>query len=233
MDYLAFITEKIKPFREYGQWEIDNSCTAICQNFYPETNSFSWCHWLYQHVGKDEIAKLEVKIKRNIHEGYKCFLIQMNGIGLFHSSINLYGNTIDYKTGKRILFSPFGIDNANEYTFNYGERPVHLLDDLLVIGSYNDGSRIGILGSNGKVVRYDVDSLEGYNVWDSFEKFFITEFERISEMFNTNGTKKDSKIPTTPVKSTNSENNTINLVRTDDYTFYKKPVRVKSKRDEW
>jgi SMI1-KNR4 cell-wall len=232
MDYFTFISEKLKPFREYGELDVDINCTLICHNIY--TDRASWCHWLYKPMDENEINKLEIEIKKNIHESYKLFLLQMNGIGIFHSSINLFGNDIDYNTGKRISSSPFGLLDANEYRFNFGERPIQLSDDVLVIGGYgNDGSGIGILESSGKVIRYDKYSLEVYNEWSSFEGFFVSEFERLSKMFNTDGTKKDLEFSTIPPQSTYPENSTINLVRTDDYTFYKKPVKAKSKRDEW
>jgi hypothetical protein len=232
MDYFAFISEKLKTFREHGELDVDINCTLICHNIY--TDRASWCHWLYKPMDENEINKLEIEIKKNIYQSYKLFLLQMNGIGIFHSSINLFGNNIDFNTGKRIPFAPFDLINANEYRFNYGERSVQLSEDVLVIGGYGkDGSKIGILGTDGKVVRFDEKSLEVYNEWKSFDIFFVSEFERLSNLFNTDGTKKDSEISTTPIRSTHPENCIINLVRSDDYTFYKKPVRVKSKRDEW
>ena len=230
MDYLALITEKLEPFRKYGELEVDSNCTWICQNIYSDRTS--WCHRIYKYMDRNEINKLEIEIKKNVHESFKIFLLQMNGIEIFHSSINLFGNDIDYNTGKRISYAPFSLLDANEYRFNFGERPIQLSDDVLVIGGYgNDGSRIGILESNGKVVRYNRDTLETYNEWSSFEEFFISEFERICSLFNTDGVIKDSEMSTTPIRII--DKSTINLVRTDDFTFYKKPVRVKSKRDEW
>jgi hypothetical protein len=230
MDYLNFISEKLKPFKILGETVFDNYATLTSEKVYPDWQS--WGHWTYKGMNENEIYKLEVEIKKNIHNGYKSFLLQSNGINIFHTSICLFGNTINYDTKKRITFSPFDLVDANEYRFNFGERPIQLSDDVLVIGGYGkDGSKIGILGSSGKVVRFDEKSLEVYNEWSSFEEFFVSEFERISEMFDINGVKKDSDIPTTPIKAI--EKSTINLVRTDDYTFYKKPVRVKSKSDDW
>jgi hypothetical protein len=230
MDYLSFIRKNLKAFHFLKDTVFDNYATLTSEKVYPDW--LSWGHWTYKGMNENEIYKLEVEIKKNIHDGYKSFLMQTNGINIYRSAICLLGTVIDYNTGKRILFPPFDLVNDNEYRFNFGERPINLSDDVLVVGGYgNDGSRIGILESNGKVVRYNRDTLELYNEWSSFEEFFVSEFERIIEMFDTNGIKKDSDIPTTPIQTT--EKFEINLVRTDDYTFYKKPVRFKSKRDEW
>ena len=230
MDYLNFISKKLKPFKILGETVFDNYTTLISEKVYP--NWLSWGHWTYKAMNENEIFKLEVEIKKNIHDGYKTFLMQTNGINIYRSALCLLGTVIDYNTGQRILFPPYDLVDANEYTFNYGQRPINLLDDILVIGGYgNDGSKIGILESNGNVIRYNRDSLETYNEWSSFEEFFISEFERICSLFNTDGVIKDSEMPTTPIRII--DKSTINLVRTDDFTFYKKPVRVKSKRDEW
>ena len=232
MNYLTFISEKLKSFKILGATVFDNYATLTSEKVYP--NWLSWGHWTYKAMNEDEISKLELEIKMNIHEGYKYFLRQTNGINIYRSALCLFGTVIDYNTSKRILFPPFDLVDANEYRFNFGERPVQLSDDIVVIGGYGkDGSKIGILGSNGKVVRFDKKSLEVYNEWNSFETFFVSEFERLSGLFNTDGIIKDSEIPTTPTQATKPENCQTNLIRTDDYTFYKKPVRVKSKRDEW
>jgi SMI1-KNR4 cell-wall len=229
MNYLTFISEKLKPFKLLGETVFDNYATLTSEKVYPDRTS--WGHWTYKGMNENEIYKLEVEIKKNIHDGYKSFLMQTNGMNVC-LLLKLYGNETDYNTGKRIIFAPFSLSNANEYRFNFGERPINLSDDVLIIGSYgDDGSKIGILGSNGKVVGYNGDTLELYIEWSSFEEFFVSEFERIIEMFDTNGIKKDSEISTTPIRIT--EKSIINLARTDDYTFYKKPVRIKSKRDEW
>ena len=76
MNYLAFITEKLEPFRKYGELDVDTNCTWICQNIY--SDRISWCHRIYKAMNEKEVDKLEVEIKMNIHDGYKNFLLQTN-----------------------------------------------------------------------------------------------------------------------------------------------------------
>ncbi len=159
----------------------------------PHVAPFAYLHILFPVIDFNEIDQLNNQLKVKIPRVYETFLTEFsNGLSLFSSSIELYGLRTDYSRSVDIR-QPFDIINVNQY-----EHAQYHANNNIIIGSYSwDGSKISINCNTLKLTRFDRDTLEIYNEWESFDQFLLIELERLGQIFNLDGTKKVND--TTPI----------------------------------
>jgi hypothetical protein len=97
------------------------------------------------------------------------------------------------------VWQPFDIITPNTY-----ERPKFLSDDIIIIGSAYDGSKIALIGNSGKIIRYDDNTFEVFNEWVNFYSYFTSEIERLKLLFNDNGVPKETNFQKVPDKTVTS-----------------------------
>ena len=196
MDYLSFLNQNLKPFSEFEESILENGARLICRM--PHKSHLSWCHQIFSPLDEFQILEMENTMKVIIPKEYKEFLMQMNGVKLFGHHFSLYGKRFNYnRTNTVDLYQTYDI-----VTPNYEERPINFPNDILIIRSYTfDGSKVGIVGRNHKVIRFNLDTFEVYNEWENFETYFTSEIERYCLLFYPNGDEIDQNFQQIPEKT--------------------------------
>jgi hypothetical protein len=194
MNYRSYITIHTNPYRKNGVELLENGTELICRT--PHIAPLAWCHKIFPPLHEKYIYDLEKQMRLNIPPDYQNFLKDTNGINLFSSGLKLYGMRFNFNRNLYDVWQPFDI-----ITPNTNERPKILSDDILIIGSAYDGSKIAIIGRNDKVIRFDDNTFEVLNEWENFDSYLTSEIERLELLFEENGVPKDVDCPKVPDKT--------------------------------
>jgi hypothetical protein len=178
-------------WREGGIKELTNGTILICN--VPHIAPQAWLHRLYNGLDETEISNLEETVK--LPYDFISFLRVFNGFHLFSNSISIWGKRKSYERKGENIFQPHDLLDLNQEL--KGEIP----SSWLVIGSYPwDGSKIAydLEKDEKKVFRFDAETGEIYNTWESIFERLNIEIERLSAYFDSKGIEIEEDIPTTP-----------------------------------
>lgn len=145
----------------------------------------AWLHSIYPGLSNKEIDDLQDDCNHIIPDSYRKFLLTTNGLGVFNTTLSLYGKRKNHIRTVANVWQPFDIVTPNTI-----ERPKNARHDILIIGSYSyDGSKLYIDNITQQVhlcERYDAASLY---VWESFEAMLSSEVKRLMTLFDKEGKK--------------------------------------------
>jgi hypothetical protein len=185
------ILNQLKQFEYLGKNILDNGTLLIAKA--PHIAPYSWLHCIYSPLSSQDINLIENKIGEIPNE-YKNFLLVSNGLGVFNTTLSLYGLRRNYKRTIDDVWQPFNIITPNTL-----EKPSDSNDDIFIIGSYDwDGSYIYVDKKSNKTHlcnRYSVTSLFE---WRSFNDMLEKEIMRLITLFDKNGKEIDENKSTLP-----------------------------------
>lgn len=141
---------------------------------------------LFAPVSRDDLARLEQNLNRQIPGAYREFLLGIgNGLNLFSGTLSLDGLRASYARSGDAVWQPFDLETVNSL-----ERPRNALADYFYIGGYfEDGSHLYLDGE--RVYRCSRDSAKQLNHWNSLSEMMIQEVTRISRLFDEKGRRKE------------------------------------------
>jgi hypothetical protein len=184
----------LKGYNYLGKKELSDGAVLIGKA--PHIAPQAWLHRIYAPLTIDQIDELQKDCKRVIPLDYKKFLFATNGLGVFNTTLSLYGKRTNYiRNVENAEGQPFNIITPNTV-----ERIKNLGDNKLIIGSYSyDGSKLYIDNVTNKVHlsdRYDATSL--YE-WSNFDEMLDSEIKRLITLFDNDGKKVDKNRSTLPI----------------------------------
>ncbi len=175
---------------------LGNGTLLICH--VPHVAPEAWLHILYKGLGANEMAEYETRFPVKFPNAYREFLRMANGVNIFSDSTAVWGYRESYIRKGETAYQPYDLLLLNQ------ERPRGCPDSWLFFGSYSWGrgsdvhfdTSLGV--DNSEVFRIARDSTTILNKWSSFNDWFVTEVERLANLFDENGKKKNPQEPTIP-----------------------------------
>jgi hypothetical protein len=153
----------------------------------------AYLHIIFPPLNTHDLVKIENLTKRKVPIDYKNFLLISNGLSIFSGSLTLDGLRKNYNRTNETR-QPFSLEIPNVL-----ERLADSEESYFYIGGYKwDGSLLYIDSTNNKVFRCLENSSKPINQWFNFKEFIISEFNRLSTLFDENGIRKKSGSPTSP-----------------------------------
>jgi hypothetical protein len=168
-------------FNFLGQKELEDGTLLIGKA--PHIAPEAWLHCIYPKIGSYDIKFLEKEIRMSIPDEYKEFLGVSNGLGIFNTTLSLYGLRRSYVRNVNEVWQPFNIVTPNTL-----ERPDNAGQNIFIIGGYDwDGSYLYINTHNNKVYLCDRDNISSKFEWPNFEEMLESEIRRLITLFDDQG----------------------------------------------
>lgn len=166
-----------------GQHQTENGTLLIGKA--PHIAPQAWLHRIFEPLSDSQIKELELKMKISIPHDYRCFLNYSNGLGVFNTTLSLYGMTFINNRTVESTYQPFDIVRRNVI-----ERPANAHKDVLFIGSYSwDLSLLFIDPNTNKVHICKRDDATPIFEWSSFSLMLEQEIKRLATLFDSEGKK--------------------------------------------
>ncbi|MGQ0715350.1 MAG: SMI1/KNR4 family protein [Gemmatimonadaceae bacterium] len=160
----------------------------------PHVAPQAWLHILFAGLAPEELEQVEQDVGRPLDPALARFLRHLNGLSLFSDSLSISGLRKRNRRKDLTDWQPFSIRAPNML-----ERPRDAKETYLFVGSYSsDGSRLYIDTVDGRAYRCSRDSAEPLNTWPGFFEMLNREATRIAALFDREGRKLRSTMPTTP-----------------------------------
>jgi len=113
---------------------------------------------------------------------------ECNGLSLFHEALVIYGIRKHYNRDDSAQFQPFDlIDHNQEHRGAWHPLADYRSDRRVFFGSYSDGSGIYVEAESPKVHRVIRGKVNPSNEWAHVESFLQSEYDRISNLFTSEG----------------------------------------------
>lgn len=175
-----------------GSRQLSNGTRLI--GHVPHVAPEAYFHVVYAPLNDAEIRTLEQQIGRPLPRDLKHFYGLCNGLKLFSYALAIDGlRRTNTRTGDD-AWHPFAMDVAN-----VKERPKNVDDSFVFFGGYEwDGSTLGMSGQSREVHRCAPQSARRLNTWASLSDMLCSEVRRLSSLFNADGHKVSTEVPTTP-----------------------------------
>lgn len=182
----------LKGYNYLGEQQLEDGSLLIARA--PHIAPQAWLHSIYAPLTESEISEVEQRVGE-IPKVYKGFLKTSNGLGVFNTTLSLYGFRRNYKRQIPDVWQPFDIVTPNTI-----EKPANAKGSVFIIGGYDwDGSRLYIDKLTGKVHLCDRDDAKSLYEWNSFGEMLLSEIKRLSTLFDKEGKEinpDDSTLPT-------------------------------------
>jgi len=182
----------LKQYNSLGEKQLEDGTLLIGKA--PHIAPLAWLHCIYSSLSRQEIINLEDSLGSEIPDSYKSFLSISNGLGVFNTTLSLYGYRRNYNRNIIDVWQPFNI-----LTPNISERPSNDVSNIFFIGSYSwDGSLLYIDKITNKVHICKRNNAKSLYEWPDFEGMLIDELKRLVTLFDKEGKKYDNKKSTLP-----------------------------------
>lgn len=160
----------------------------------PHVAPQAWFHVIYPALDDQELADVEISLRRPIPPEYRQLLRVTNGLTLFSGAIDLFGRRRDYSRKPSIRL-PFDLSDPNVH-----ERPRAADATWFLFAFYDeDGSEAYIDSADHRVYRGSRDMTKPrLNQWASLDDFLISEVGRLAVLFDERGRQLKPTHPTTP-----------------------------------
>ncbi len=183
--------ETLKVFSYLGENILEDGSILIGRA--PHIAPLAWLHSIYSPLTENEIWEIEKKIG-DMPNAYKEFLLIANGLGVFNTTLSLYGLRRNYKRQVPDVWQPFDIVIPNTL-----EKPANANENVFIIGGYDwDGSYLYIDKLSGRVHICDRDNANSLYEWGDFENMLSSEIKRLSSLFDKDGKEFDPDECTLP-----------------------------------
>lgn len=191
MNYFSEIMEKTSKWKYLGERTTENGALLI--GHVPHVGGQAYLHVFHKPLTDTEINDVQQGIPVKIPLYYKEFLKYTNGVHFFSGSLSLFGLRVSW--GRDVEErQPFCIKGANNE-----ERPKDAKPNMFFFGFYKwDGSLLFGMSDSNMIYRCQGDNLVVLNEWCSFEQMILSEYDRMSILFDNEG-KRDKKTSTVPL----------------------------------
>lgn len=182
----------LKEFNYLGEKILEDGTLLIAKA--PHIAPLAWLHCVYAPLTESQISEIEQRIGE-MPKVYKEFLKTSNGLGVFNTTLSLYGLRGNYRRQIQDVWQPFDIIIPNTL-----EKPANAKESVFIIGGYDwDGSYLYIDKRSGKVHLCDRDDAKSLYEWDDFEEMLSSEVRRLVTLFDKEGKELDSDRSTLPI----------------------------------
>lgn len=161
----------------------------------PHVGSMAYLNIVFGPLTKVQISEIVNIIGHALPNDLERFYLLANG-GSFFDSIEIYGLRRDYdRSISDNVYQPISMDYLNVTDKVDGK-----LENMTFFGSYNwDGSKLFMLNEDQRVFMCSANSAAHIlHEWPNFEQFLLSEMQRLSKLFDSNGKIKDEDSPTIP-----------------------------------
>lgn len=181
MNEFNYILNIVKMAEAFGFRELTSGTKLYGHT--PHIAPEAWLHTVFPPLEEGQIEWIEQQVETEISGQFREFLLLANGLDLFSGALSIYGTRFNYLRYDDDVSQPFSIEIANTR-----ERPKHISDTQLVVGTYkDDGSRLIVdMGSN-QVIRKTSRGRKPLDVWPHFWTMLKSETYRISQLFDASG----------------------------------------------
>ena len=178
-------------YKVLGSRTLDNGTQLIGPA--PHVAPEAWLHLVFPPLTPDQVGELESKIGIRFPDDLRAFFAITNGVGVFCDSLCVGGRRTSYVRQGDAVWQPFDIVNPNTK-----ERPRFLHRDEIRLGSYKWDGSIICINPSGEVMRLPRSNRQVLNRWTSFNSWFVTEVQRLVQLFDDRGRLKHPELITTP-----------------------------------
>jgi hypothetical protein len=180
-EYLGKVYRIVDRAKSLGEEQLPNGTRLIGK--VPHVAPEAKLHLIFPGLTEKDVDYMEAELGVDFPNVLTVFYFAHNGISLFSGSLSIYGLRRNYdRTGDNV-WQPFDILVTNTF-----ESPEDLKTNNILIGGYKqDGSRLCIDCSNGKVYRCSRESAKPLNEWSSFDEMILQEAQRLSKLFDDQG----------------------------------------------
>ncbi len=187
------ILEPLKSFGHLGEKQLPDGTLLIGKA--PHIAPNAWLHCIYAPLNKENIMSLQNNLSIQIPNDYKSFLEISNGIGVFNTTLSLYGLRRNYKRNIDDVWQPFNIKTTNSM-----ERPDNADKDFFFIGGYDwDGSLLYIDSKTNETHLCTREDATPFYSWVNFEDMLKSEIKRLIKLFDKYGKELNPDESTLPV----------------------------------
>jgi hypothetical protein len=184
--------ELLKKFSYLGQKQLEDGTILIGKA--PHIAPQAWLHCVYPRIESESIEFLERQMSIRIPKDYKDFLAVTNGLGVFNTTLSLYGYRRSYGRNVDEVWQPFDIVTPNTL-----ERPESAGENIFIIGGYDwDGSYLYINTDTDKVCLCERENISPLFGWVNFQEMLESEVRRLTTLFDEQGKEIDINRSTLP-----------------------------------
>lgn len=185
--------DSLKSYNCLGEKKLDDNTILI--GMAPHIAPEAWLHCIYPGLNKLELEELENELTVKIPIDYRFFLGEANGLGIFNTTLSLFGKRKNYIRTAESIWQPFSL-----LRYNVDEKPDNAGDNIFFIGSYDwDGSLLYIDTNTSKVHLTSREFVSTEYEWPSFYDMLNTEINRLKKLFDSKGVIIDEERSTLPI----------------------------------
>lgn len=175
------VLEKLIAYSYLGEKTIGSGTILIGRA--PHIAPQAWLHSFFDPLTENEIQLLEGLLTTVIPDQYKEFLMVTNGLGIFNTTISLFGMRRNYGRSVDAVWQPFDIVIPNK-----NEKPPNAKINIFIIGSYDwDGSYLYIDSKTNKVHMCERGDSTSLYEWSDFYTMLESEIKRLVSLHDKAG----------------------------------------------
>lgn len=193
----SHIIDFLSKWKNGGMRELESGTKLICH--VPHVAPEAWFHIIYSNLSTEEVLKISSALPYGLPSEFEDFLTEANGLNIFSDSLSIWGLRKSYMRIGDESIQPYDLLAMNR------ERPESCPESWVFFGGYSwDGSRVLFDTSDNtdssKVYLCARDSAQILKQWTSFREWIVSEIDRLSKLYDSNGIEYDEDVPTCPIE---------------------------------